>query len=99
MAYLHAIDEEGKMTEKPEIKVRFQNRIVGEGQYYAACAADIKISRRIRIPMYRTIDEDRADAFLAVIENAVYTIQRAQHYTDKKPPVTDLTLKYVRERT
>lgn len=85
--------------EKPEIKVRFQNRIVGEGQYYAACAASIKISRRIRIPMYKKINEDRADEFAAVIENDVYTIQRAQHYTNKQPPVTDLTLKYVRERT
>lgn len=85
--------------EKPEIKARFQNRIVGEGQYYAACAASIKISRRIRIPMYKKINEDRADAFAAVIENDVYTIQRAQHYTNKQPPVTDLTLKYVRERT
>lgn len=98
VVFLHTIKENGDMEEEPTIKLRFGNRIVGEGQFYGALAADIKISRRIRIPMYNKIDEDHTDNFMAVIEDSVYEIKRAQHYTNKNPPCTDLTLSLSRRK-
>lgn len=98
MVELYGMDENGEQEEKPEIKIRFSNRIVGEGQYFGALAADVKISRRIRIPMYKKIDEDTADTFYAVIGKEVYKIIRAQHYQNKKPPSTDLTLSLIRRK-
>ena len=98
IAYLYSIKENGDMEDEPKVKARFGNRVVGETQYYAALAAGIKISRRIRIPMYAGIDEDTTDLFYAVIEKNIYQIKRAQHYTSTNPPCTDLTLSLYRER-
>lgn len=98
IVYLHSIKDDGDMEEKPEHKTRFGNRVVGETQHYGAMAAGVKISRRIRIPMFRNIDEDKKDNFLAVIGNSVYEIKRAQHYQNTNPPSTDLTLSLYRSK-
>lgn len=94
---LYGLTEDGRRKEIPEATARFGSRIVGEGQYYGAMAADKKISRRIRIPLFARIDEDKAGIFQAVIEDEVYSVIRAQHYYDKRPPVTDLTLSLIRK--
>ena len=95
---LYEIDEKGNRKEKCTAALRFQNRIVGEGQFYSAMAADVKISRRIRVPLWRSIDEDNAPLFYAVIGKSVYKIIRAQHYPGKTPPCTDLTLNHYGEK-
>lgn len=89
---LHPIKDDGDMEEKPEYEARFGNRVVGETQHYGAMAAGVKISRRIRIPMLKNIDEDKKDNFMAVIGDSIYEIKRAQHYQGTNPPCTDLTL-------
>lgn len=96
---LYGIEESGLPSEKPYLTARFQNRVVGETQFYGAKAADVKISRRIRIPMFRGIDEDNKSKFFAVIGKVIYRIERAQHYQELMPPSTDLTLVYYREET
>lgn len=97
VVFLYRVKENGDMEETPSVKLRFSNRIIGEGQFYGAMAADIKLSRRIRTPLWKRIDEDNAKYFFAVIENAVYKIIRAQHYPGKSPPCTDLTLNHYGE--
>lgn len=99
IVYLYEVDEKGKMQDKPAVKLRFQNRVVGEMQYYTAKAADVKIDRRIRTPMYKKIDDEKADCYYAVIEKTVYKIKRAQHYQDTIPCVTDLTLQCIQRRS
>lgn len=98
VVFLYSIKDNGDMEEKPKIKLRFGNRVVGETQYYGALAAGIKISRRIRVPLYTDIDEDSTDTFYAVIREKIYQIRRAQHYYNTNPPCTDLTLSLCRER-
>lgn len=92
IVYLYEMDESGERKQTPSAKLRFSNRIVGEGQFYGAMAADKKISRRIRVPMWKSIDEDNAEIYYAVIGKKVYKIIRAQHYAGNNPPCTDLTL-------
>ncbi|MBD5549478.1 MAG: hypothetical protein HDQ97_19220 [Lachnospiraceae bacterium] len=95
---IFGIAESGEPKTKPEVSTRFSNRIVGEVQFFEAKAADVEISRRIRIPMYRNIDEDNKNRFFAEIEKKLYKIERAQSYQDMIPPCTDLTLNFFRER-
>lgn len=95
---LYETDESGEMKEECTARLRFQNRIVGEGQFYGAMAADIKISRRVRVPLWKNIDEDSAQFFFAVIQGSVYKVIRAQHYPGKTPPCTDLTLNHYGEK-
>ncbi len=95
---LYEQEENGNRKEKPTVTLRFQDRIVGEGQFYSAMAAEVKISRRIRVPLWKKINEDNAVFFHAVIGNSVYKIIRAQHYPNKTPPCTDLTLNHYGEK-
>ena len=95
---LHEINDSGDIEKTAAHRFRFSNRIVGESQHYSAMAAGVNISRRIRIPMFKMIDEDKKDCFKAVIENSIYDIKRAQHYRNTNPPCTDLTLSLYRSR-
>lgn len=95
---LHEVLEDGGMKGTPIATTRFGNRIVGEGQFYGAMAAGVKISRRIRIPLWEKISDENADAYFAVIGKERYEIKRAQHYHNTKPPCTDLTLSQNRSR-
>ena len=98
VVHILKITETGEPETKSKRPMRFSNRIVGETQFYGAKAADVKISRRIRIPMRRNIDEDNKNKFFAEIEGKLYRIERAQHYQELIPPCTDLTLNFFRER-
>lgn len=98
IVYLHSIKDNGEIQKTAAHRSRFSNRIVGETQHYGAMAAGVKISRRIRIPMFKKIDEDEKDQFKAVIGDSIYEIKRAQHYQNTNPPCTDLTLSLCRGR-
>lgn len=94
---LHDVNEEGKAGTKIAT-LRFSNRTVSQEAYQEAQALGAKISRKIRVRLFKTIDEDNKDYYRAIIDGCEYKIIRAQEYRNNLPPVLDLSLSAVRRR-
>lgn len=88
VASLYHTDDEGNRIEPHYESRRFSNCVIGAKRYYAAMAANTKISRMIRIP--GIIQMDVTD--LVEIKEELYQIEQIQEIEDDIK-ITQITLK------
>ncbi len=85
---IYACDKYGKKSELISSGHRFGINTIGSTRYYAAAAAQVKISDLIRIPAGVQVEEDN----IIVINGKDYSIKQIQVITDGTPPYKLITL-------
>lgn len=78
--------------------LRYEERTVGMGRYYAALQNSIKVDFVIRCPEVRGLSEKATDILVAVlIDGQQYKVMQIQYIEDAQPPSMDLTLERLGE--
>ena len=73
--------------------LRYKERTVGMGRYYAAMQNNIKVDFVIRCPEVRGLSEKATDILVAIlIDGYQYTVKQIQYIEDSMPPAMDLSL-------
>jgi hypothetical protein len=78
--------------------LRYHERTVGLGRYYAALQKNIKVDFVIRCPEVRGLSDKDTDILVATLNGgSQYEIKQIQYPEDVEPPVMDLTLERIGE--
>ena len=78
--------------------LRYHERTVGMGRYYAALQNNIKVDFVIRCPEVRGLSDKDTDILVATLNGgSQYEIKQIQYPEDVEPPSMDLTLEKVGE--
>lgn len=78
--------------------LRYKERTVGMGRYYAAMQNNIKVDFVIRCPEVRGLSEKSTDILVAVlVDGQQYKVVQIQYIEDAQPPSMDLSLEGVGE--
>jgi len=78
--------------------LRYKERTVGMGRYYAAMQNNIKVDFVIRCPEVRGLSEKSTDILVAIlIDGQQYKIMQIQYPEDVNPPVMDMSLERLGE--
>ena len=78
--------------------LRYKERTVGMGRYYAAMQNNIKVDFVIRCPEVRGLSEKATDILVAIlIDGQQYKVMQIQYIEDARPPAMDLTLERLGE--
>lgn len=78
--------------------LRYHERTVGMGRYYAAMQNNIKVDFVIRCPEVRGLSEKATDILVAIlIDGQQYKVMQIQYIEDAQPPSMDLTLERLGE--
>lgn len=85
---IYACDKYGKKSEFISSGHRFGINTLGSTRYYAAAAAQVKITDLIRTPAGVEVDEDN----IIVINGKDYSIKQIQIIADGTPPYKLITL-------
>ena len=73
--------------------LRYKERTVGMGRYYAALQNNIKVDFVIRCPEVRGLSEKNTDILVAIlIDGQQYKVVQLQYIEDAQPPSMDITL-------
>lgn len=90
---IYACDKYGKKSEFISSGHRFGKNTLGSTRYFAAAAAQIKVTDLIRVPTGVKVEEDN----IIVINGEEYSIKQIQMISDGTPPYKLITLN--KERT
>ena len=85
---IYACDKYGRKSELISSGHRFGINTISSTRYYAAAAAQVKISDLIRIPAGVQVEEDN----IIVINGRNYSIKQIQVIADGTPPYKLITL-------
>lgn len=78
--------------------LRYHERTVGMGRYYAAMQNNIKVDFVIRCPEVRGLSEKSTDILVAVlVDGQQYKVVQIQYIEDAQPASMDLSLEGVGE--
>ena len=73
--------------------LRYKERTVGMGRYYAAMQNNIKVDFVIRCPEVRGLSEKATDILVAIlIDGYQYEVKQIQYIEDAVPKSMDMTL-------
>ena len=76
--------------------LRYHERTVGMGRYYAALQNNIKVDFVIRCPEARGLSEKNTDILVAIlIDGQQYKVIQIQYIEDAEPPSMDLSLERI----
>ena len=96
---IYKVDNIGAAGDMPkeglilQLILRYHERTVGMGRYYAAMQNDIKVDFVIRCPEVRGLLGKNTDILVAIlVDGNQYKIMQIQYPEDAEPPVMDLTL-------
>jgi len=78
--------------------LRYRERTVGMGRYYAALQNNVKVDLVIRCPEVRVLSEKATDILVAILNDGQqYKVIQIQYIEDAQPPSMDLTLERLGE--
>ena len=96
---LYKVDNIGAAGDMPieglvlKQSLRYKERTVGMGRYYAAMQNNIKVDYVIRCPEVRGLSEKATDILVAIlIDGQQYEVKQIQYIEDAQPPSMDMTL-------